>query len=178
MTQSGASRLRVLWAGWRKSYVSGETLPEENIQSPPALSIFENIFTGESDASTNYVLYEGTFCAAILNKYPYVSGHTLVLPKRATPDLTRLSNEENAELWEITNKAVKAITEAYHPDGINVGINIGKAAGASIPEHLHVHCLPRWEGDTTFLTSIAEARMIPETLTSSYQRLKEVWPIG
>ena len=178
MTQSGTSRLRVLWAGWRKSYVSGEIDSQENMQSPPASSIFENIFTGESDAGANYILYEGTFCAAILNKYPYVSGHTLVLPKRATPDLMSLSNEENTELWEITNKAVKAITAAYHPDGINVGMNIGKAAGASIPEHLHVHCLPRWEGDTTFLTSIAEARMIPETLTSSYQRLKEVWPIG
>ncbi|MCH2616243.1 MAG: HIT domain-containing protein [Acidimicrobiales bacterium] len=176
MTQSGASRLRVLWAGWRKSYVSGEVQNEENVQPLPTSSIFENIFTGESDTGSNYVLYEGTFCAAILNKYPYVSGHTLVLPKRAIPDLIHLSNEESAELWEITNKAVKAITEAYQPDGINVGMNIGKAAGASIPEHLHVHCLPRWEGDTTFLTSIAEARMIPETLTSSYQRLKEVWP--
>ena len=101
-----------------------------------------------------------------------------MLPKRAIADLTLLSDEESAELWEITNKAVNAITEAYQPDGINVGMNIGKAAGASIPEHLHVHCLPRWEGDTTFLTSIAEARMIPEALTSSYQRLKDVWPAG
>ena len=178
MTQSGASGLRVLWAGWRKSYVSGEVQTDVNVQTLPTSSIFESIFAGESDTGSDYVLFEGTFCAAILNIYPYVSGHTLVLPKRAVPDLTRLSNEESTELWEITNKAVKAITDAYHPDGINVGMNIGKAAGASIPEHLHVHCLPRWEGDTTFLTSIAEARMIPETLTSSYQRLKEAWPAG
>tara|TARA_B100000902_G_scaffold344355_1_gene349693 strand:- start:1626 stop:2153 length:528 start_codon:yes stop_codon:yes gene_type:complete len=172
------SRLGVMWAGWRKSYVSGEVQTEENAQAEPTTSIFESIFTGRSDADANYVLYEGAFCAAILNKYPYVSGHTLVLPKRAIADLTLLSDEESAELWEITNKAVNAITEAYQPDGINVGMNIGKAAGASIPEHLHVHCLPRWEGDTTFLTSIAEARMIPEALTSSYQRLKDVWPAG
>ena len=178
MTQPDASRLRVLWAGWRKSYVSGEAQPEKSIQSSTASSIFEDIFSGKSNAGDNYVLYEGTSCAAILNKYPYVSGHILVLPKRAISDLEHLNDEENGELWEITNRAVKAITEAYAPDGINVGMNIGKAAGASIPEHLHVHCLPRWEGDTTFLTSIAEARMIPETLTSSFQRLKEVWPAG
>ena len=139
-------------------------------------SVFNKIFSGEKNNESDYILFEGEHCAAILNKYPYVSGHILVLPKRATPSLQDLTNSESEELWRIINAAVKAISTAYAPDGINVGMNIGKAAGASIPEHLHVHCLPRWEGDTTFLTSVAEARMIPETLSSTYESLRRAWP--
>ena len=139
-------------------------------------SVFNEIFSGEKNNESDYILFEGEHCAAILNKYPYVSGHILVLPKRATPSLQDLTNSESEELWRIINAAVKAISTAYAPDGINVGMNIGKAAGASIPEHLHVHCLPRWEGDTTFLTSVAEARMIPETLSSTYESLRRAWP--
>ena len=112
----------------------------------------------------------------MLNLYPYVSGHVLVLPKRKVGDLVNLENEEYIELWEGVRLATQAIQSAYKPDGINIGANIGEAAGASIPDHLHVHCLPRWKGDTTFLTSVAEARMIPETLSSSWDRLRENWP--
>lgn len=176
MIQSGASRLRVLWSGWRKSYVAGETIEKSDNEQMESDSVFNEIFSGEKKNESDYILFEGEHSAAILNKYPYVSGHILVLPKRATPSLHDLTNSESEELWRIINDAVKAISTAYVPDGINVGMNIGKAAGASIPEHLHVHCLPRWEGDTTFLTSVAEARMIPETLSSTYERLRRAWP--
>jgi len=171
-TKSGSTRIGRLWAGWRRAYVTNE-------RKKPLLgseSIFEDLFLSDDPDSKRYVLWEGDHCAAILNLYPYVSGHVLILPKRAVPSLQQLTDEESNELWEITNLAVTAITEAYKPHGINVGVNIGKAAGASIPEHLHMHCLPRWEGDTTFLTTLAETRMIPETLSSSYERLKKHWP--
>ena len=177
MTEPVTSRLRVLWAGWRRSYVSGETRSKELTKSPDSSSVFENILADKENIESNYVLHIGNHCAAVLNKYPYVSGHILILPKRAVPDLAKLTTEESTELWSIINDSVKAITVAYGPDGMNIGMNIGRAAGASIPEHLHVHCLPRWEGDTTFLTSVAEARMIPETLDSSFKRLKRAWPI-
>ena len=112
----------------------------------------------------------------MLNRFPYVSGHVLVLPKRKVGDLVDLTPDEYFELWEGVRLSVEAIRKAYSPDGINVGVNIGEAAGARIPDHVHVHCLPRWKGDTTFLTSVAEARMIPETLSSSWTNLQAHWP--
>lgn len=172
MSETGTSRIGRLWAGWRRAYVSKET----RNPSPKHGSVFEDFFLSDQTAQEIFVLWEGKTCAVMLNIYPYVSGHLLVLPKRAVPSLQDLSYEESGELWELVNDAVSAISDTYMPDGINVGINIGKAAGASIPEHLHVHCLPRWNGDTTFLTSVAETRMIPETLSSTYENLKKNWP--
>lgn len=166
------NRIGRLWAGWRSSYVSTK-------QERPSIdsgSVFEDIFLSDDPEVKKYILWEGNYCAAMLNTYPYVSGHTLVLPKRAVPNLLDLSKDESSEIWQAVNDSVAAITNAYNPHGVNVGMNIGRAAGASIPEHLHVHCLPRWEGDTTFLTSIAEAKMIPEPLMSSYEKLKKNWP--
>lgn len=174
MNAKGESNLMGrLWAGWRKSYVSSE----RGKPRPKSGSIFEDLFLFGDLDSKRHILWEGDSCAAILNTYPYVSGHILVLPKRAVSSLQELTHQENTELWEVVNSAVIAITDAYNPDGINVGMNIGKAAGASIPEHLHVHCLPRWEGDTTFLTAVAETRMIPETLSASFSKLEKCWPL-
>jgi len=164
-----------LWAGWRKQYVSGAV--ETNSPSRSEKTVFEEIFNGDNTSNTqSYVLWEGELCAAVLNLFPYVSGHILVLPKRAVSELNDLTENEYSELWEGVRLAVTAINRAYKPDGVNVGINIGEAAGASIPDHIHVHCIPRWKGDTTFLTTVAEVRMIPETLTSSWENLREHWP--
>ncbi|MBG01745.1 MAG: HIT family hydrolase [Acidimicrobiaceae bacterium] len=170
-----SSRLGRLWAGWRKEYVSGEV--DVTPTGFEEKTVFETMFEdSQGPNSDNYILWEGAHCGAVLNRYPYVSGHVLVLPKRKVGDLVDLSREEYSELWEGVRLAVEAIHKAYCPDGINVGVNIGKAAGASIPDHVHVHCLPRWKGDTTFLTSVAEARMIPETLSSSWTNLHAHWP--
>ncbi|MCB0976984.1 MAG: HIT domain-containing protein, partial [Acidimicrobiales bacterium] len=113
-----------------------------------------------------------------LNAFPYGSGHLMVLPQRAVPDLADLTPTESAELWAGVNDAVVAIRSAYRPDGVNVGMNLGAGAGAGVPDHLHVHCLPRWSGDTNFVTAIAETRVLPEPLAVSWEKLRAAWPAG
>ncbi len=164
-----------IWAGWRREYVSRG--PDAAKETTDRSTVFEKIFEANPEPNNeNYILWQGAHCAAVLNLYPYVSGHVLVLPKRKVSDLASLNDKEYIELWEGVRLATQAIQSAYSPDGINIGVNIGEAAGASIPEHVHVHCLPRWKGDTTFLTSVAEVRMIPETLSSSWNKLRGCWP--
>ena len=99
----------------------------------------------------------------------------MVIPHREVEKLTDLTPQEYEELWQLVKKVVQSLEEAYGPDGINVGLNQGKAAGAGIPEHLHVHCLPRWSGDTNFSTTVAGARVLPESLTDTWTRLREAW---
>jgi len=99
----------------------------------------------------------------------------MVIPLREVEALTDLTPQEYEELWQLVKKVVQSLEEAYGPDGINVGLNQGKAAGAGIPDHLHVHCLPRWSGDTNFSTTVAGARVLPESLTDTWTRLREAW---
>jgi len=99
----------------------------------------------------------------------------MVIPHREVEKLTDLTPQEYEELWQLVKKVVQSLEEAYGPDGINVGLNQGKAAGAGIPDHLHVHCLPRWSGDTNFSTTVAGARVLPESLTDTWTRLREAW---
>lgn len=162
-----------IWAGWRSAYVSGiqaDTVPDGEG------SIFERILASGLPDSESYVLWRGQHTAALLNAYPYGTGHLMVLPRVGVTDLADLSNEAHGELWEGVRLAVAAIRTAYNPDGVNVGVNLGRAGGASIPGHLHVHCLPRWAGDTTFLTTIAETRMISEPLDVTWAKLRDAWP--
>jgi ATP adenylyltransferase len=114
----------------------------------------------------------------VLNAYPYASGHLLVTPVRHVGCLDQLNPEESAELWEATVRSVAVITAAYDPDGINMGANLGRAAGAGLPDHVHLHVLPRWSGDTNFMTTVAGVRVIPESLTDAWRRLHEAWSDG
>lgn len=162
-----------IWAGWRSAYVSGG---ETEVRVPDGDgTIFERILNSGWPDDETYVLARGEHVAALLNAYPYGTGHLMVLPKVAVPDLLDLSPEAHAELWEMVRVAVAAIRTAYNPDGVNVGANLGRAGGASIPGHLHVHCLPRWLGDTTFLSTVAETRMLPEPLDMTWQKLRDAW---
>jgi len=111
-----------------------------------------------------------------MNAYPYASGHLLVMPARHIGELEALTAEESAELWHATRCAAAAIDAAYDPDGINMGANLGRAAGAGIPAHLHLHVVPRWSGDTNFMTSVAGVRVMPEPLPSGWRRLTDAWP--
>lgn len=163
-----------LWAGWRTAYVAAA---DKQMGAPEGGgSIFENIIDADLTDEEAYILWRGEHCFALLNLYPYTSGHLLVLPRRAVTDLGDLTDGESAELWWGTQAGVAAIRAAYEPDGVNVGMNLGKAGGAGIPDHLHMHCLPRWAGDTNFMTSVAEIRVIPETLHSAWSRLQATWP--
>ena len=111
-----------------------------------------------------------------MNAYPYASAHVLVLPLRHAATLGELTEAESAELWWATQRSVATIEQAYDPDGLNMGANLGRAAGAGIPSHVHLHVLPRWSGDTNFMTSVSETRVLPETLQLSWKRLTDAWP--
>jgi ATP adenylyltransferase len=165
--------LERLWNGWRSAYVQGGGAESPHVGEG---SVFTRILaSGLDDVETN-VVHRGPSCFAILNAFPYSTGHVLVLPYREVADLEDLSAGETAELWTTVTDAVRAIKQTYAPEGINVGINLGKPAGGSISEHLHVHVVPRWTGDTNFMTAIANTRTLPEALTDTGRRLRAAWP--
>ncbi len=166
--------LEQLWAGWRNAYVSETTDAERRGDDRDC--VFCAIAASGAPSPDNGMVWRGDLTFAVLNAYPYASGHLLVLPLRHVSDLEELTGEESAELWVTTLAAVRAITVAYEPDGMNVGANLGRAAGAGIPRHLHFHVVPRWSGDTNFMTSIAGVRVIPETLAGAWDKLAKAWP--
>lgn len=135
------------------------------------------IFCGALDAApaSSLILHRGARCFVILNKYPYSNGHLLVVPRRHVGTLAGLDGAELGELAALAQAAEKVLTAAYAPHGINVGINVGRAAGAGAPGHLHAHLVPRWEGDTNFMTVVADTRVVPEELDATAQRLKPIF---
>jgi ATP adenylyltransferase len=166
------SPLERLWAGWRSDYLARATGP------PDGDCVFCAVLaSGLPDEETHVVWRHPDGAAmAILNAYPYASGHLLVMPTRHTGELENLGPGESQALWAGVTEAVRALKAAYQPDGLNVGVNLGRAAGAGIPGHLHEHVVPRWFGDTNFMTSLADARVLPEALAVSAQRLRAAWP--
>ncbi|HXW33869.1 MAG TPA: HIT domain-containing protein [Acidimicrobiales bacterium] len=167
--------LENLWAGWRHEYVTAATLAERTGEDGGC--VFCRIAASGPPSPENLVVWRGELTFAVLNAYPYSSGHLLVMPVRHVAEIDELSVEERAELWSGIEQAITAITRAYEPDGLNMGANLGRAAGAGIPSHLHVHVLPRWSGDTNFMTSVAGVRVMPESLTESWRKLTESWPV-
>jgi len=131
---------------------------------------------GNDDAVAN-VVWRGRSCVAVLNAYPYTSGHLMVLPSRHVGELGHLEADESSELWAAVRNAVVALGAAYRPGGVNIGANLGRAAGAGVPGHLHMHALPRWDGDTNFMTTVAEARVLPEPLSDTWAKLRAAWPV-
>jgi ATP adenylyltransferase len=166
-------RLDHLWAGWRSAYVTG--VAQEAVEKRTDGCIFCAL-AASHDADSTQVLERGEHVFALLNAYPYNSGHLMVAPLRHEGDLEALTGDESAELMQMIVQATRALKQAYSPDGVNVGMNLGRAAGAGIPGHLHVHVLPRWEADTNFMTAVAEARVLPEALPVSHDRLVSAWP--
>jgi len=122
-----------------------------------------------------HVVWSGEATVAMLNAYPYSSGHLLVMPRRHVRELEELTGVEATGLWQAVHGAVAALKAAYRPDGLNLGLNLGRAAGAGIPGHLHVHVVPRWLGDTNFMTTAAGVRVLPEALGVTWQRVKTAW---
>jgi ATP adenylyltransferase len=165
--------LERLWNGWRSAYVQG--LEEPTVERGEG-SVFTQILAAGLDDAQTHIVHRGASCFVILNAFPYSTGHLLVLPYREVADLEDLEPDETAELWATVTDAVVAIKQAYAPEGINIGINLGKPAGGSISEHLHVHVVPRWTGDSNFMTAIANTRTIPEALADTAERLRAAWP--
>ena len=138
--------------------------------------MFCRIAASGGTSPDNGVVWRGRECFAVLNAYPYASGHLLVLPVRHVGELDGLSTTESAELWQGTRGAATTVRRAYDPDGMNIGINLGRAAGAGVPGHLHVHIVPRWSGDTNFMNSVGDVRVMPEPLEKAWHRLAGEWP--
>ena len=156
--------MKQLWAGWRSQYI-------ESVGEPSDGCVLCGVI-----ADGSHVIWRGELVAVILNAYPYTSGHVMVLPVRHVGDPEDLDTDEAAELWSTVTNAVVAIKRAYRPDGVNFGANLGAAAGAGVPGHFHIHALPRWVGDTNFMTSVADTRVMPEALSTTIDKLKKAWP--
>ncbi len=168
--------LEHLWAGWRTEYVvSGG---DDGGHGQGDACVFCRILASGPPSADNGILWVGTHAFAVLNAYPYASGHLMVLPTRHISSLAELTEAEGLELWSGLRLGVAALHEAYAPEGVNLGANLGQAAGAGIPRHLHLHAVPRWLGDTNFMTTVAGTRVLPEALTATWERLVAAWPPG
>ena len=153
-----------LWTPWRYAYVTGA--------QKPTGCIFCEAFKQKDDRAA-LILYRGSHCFIILNTFPYTSGHVMVVPNEHVDQLEKLSAPATHELIDLCQRMEQVLREVYHPDGVNLGMNIGRAAGAGVADHIHTHVLPRWVGDTNFMTTTAETRVLPEALETTYQRLRE-----
>jgi ATP adenylyltransferase len=152
-----------LWTPWRFDYI-------KNLKRPSEACVFCSILL-ESNDGQNFVLHRGTFSYAVLNLYPYTAGHTLIVANRHIAFLRDARNEELHEFLELAQRCEKALDAEYRPEGFNVGFNLGRAAGAGVENHLHMHILPRWTGDSNFVSVVSETRVLPEELPTTYQRL-------
>ncbi len=154
-----------LWAPWRLEYIAGEKTEG---------CIF-CVFPSQDDDRKNRILYRGEHAFVIMNAFPYSNGHLLVVPYCHISDLTELNDEQSLELMQLVKKSICVLKEAFRPDGINVGVNQGTAAGAGIADHVHLHIVPRWNGDTNFMPVFADVKVIPEALETTYDKLKSIY---
>ena len=127
------------------------------------------------DGPENLVVYRGRSAFVILNRYPYTSGHLMVAPYAHKGSLEDLDPETRAEIMELSNRAMSVLRAVYHPEAFNLGANIGAAAGAGVAHHVHLHVVPRWGGDTNFMSTIGETRVLPEQLPDTYRRIRQAW---
>jgi ATP adenylyltransferase len=153
-----------LWAPWRLQYIRGEKDGECIFCTKPALEDEEAL-----------IAYRGEKCFVMLNAFPYTSGHVMVAPYEHTADLAGLDEATALELTTLTQRSLRAIGAAYSPEGFNVGANLGTVAGAGIADHVHMHVVPRWEGDTNFMSVVGEVRVLPESLEDTHRTLKEAF---
>ena len=150
-----------LWAPWRLSYVTNTGRSAG--QSCVLCAEFD------SSESSSLKLHDGDRCFVILNKYPYNNGHLMVVPNRHVATLSETLPSELSELMTLTRTAERVLSEAYDPDGLNIGINLGRSAGAGVPGHLHIHVVPRWDGDTNFMTVVGGVRVMPTSLEAVWE---------
>jgi len=166
------SMLDHLWNGWRAAYVGEHVAARAEAGTG---SVFSQILASGLDDADTHVVYRGATCFVIMNAFPYTSGHLMVLPYREVADLEALTVTEVSELWATVTDAVTTLKAAYRPEGLNVGINLGQPAGGSVSQHLHVHVVPRWIGDANFMTAVANARTLPESIGHSAAKVRAHW---
>jgi ATP adenylyltransferase len=157
--------LERLWTPWRLAYVSGG--------GESTGCVFCNAL--DDDDSAPLIVFRGTSCFVILNLFPYNNAHLLIVPNRHVASLADAAPDELTELMSLARVAELAINQAYAPHGMNLGINLGKPAGAGVPGHLHMHVVPRWSGDTNFMTVIGQTRVLPEELPVTADKLRPIF---
>jgi ATP adenylyltransferase len=161
----------LLWTPWRYKYITSANSPSAEPALPNSC-VFCSIRDSSSD-DTNYVLHRANHNLVVLNIYPYGSGHLLIVPYEHTANLDEATKETTNELMDLAKRCQTVLREVYQPHGFNIGINLGKSAGAGVAAHLHMHILPRWTGDANFMTTLSETRVIPEDLSTTYSKLKD-----
>lgn len=155
--------MKQLWAPWRKKYIEKEVKVEG--------CVFCNA-QAKTDSADNLIAFRGKHAYVILNRYPYTSGHLMAIPFEHKSNLEELDAKTRAEMMELTSRCTTILRKIYKTESFNVGINIGEAAGAGVLGHVHIHIVPRWVGDTNFMTSIGEMRVLPEALEDTYKRVR------
>jgi len=158
--------MKQIWSPWRMEYIMEH--------SPMHGCIFCEAIR-QADDETSLILFRGERAFVILNRYPYTSGHLMVVPYDHFGSITELDPDTRAEIMELMSKAEQVVKAEYHPEGFNLGANIGEAAGAGVPNHVHFHIVPRWSADANFMTAVADTRVLPEGLAQTYKRLKQRW---
>ena len=165
-------RLEQLWNGWRAEYVQGDTKRDNS-----GRSVFTKILQSDMKDEESHIVHRGIHSFVMLNGFPYSPGHLLVLPYREVAELEDLTSEEHDEIWSTVTFGVRVLKSEYSPQGINVGINLGASAGGSIAQHLHVHIVPRWGGDTNFMVATANTTILPEALDVTAARVRSAWKV-
>ncbi|HOC58910.1 MAG: HIT domain-containing protein [Syntrophaceae bacterium] len=150
--------MKTIFAPWRMEYLVSE--------KPNGC-----VFCKCSIRCDDYVIYEGKTCFVMLNRYPYVNGHLMIIPTRHLGNISELTLAERAEIFSLLDTSIQVLKESMNPQGFNIGMNLGKAAGAGVEEHAHVHVIPRWEGDTNFMSVVGQVRVIPEELATTAAKL-------
>jgi len=155
-----------IWTPWRMEYIQ---------EKKDGTGCIFCLACEAEDDENNLVFSRGKHVYMILNRYPYTSGHVMCVPYVHVDRLDALSQAARVEMIEFTNRACEVLQKVYHPDGFNVGLNLGKMAGAGVESHLHMHIVPRWVGDTNFMASLGNTRILPESLPETYIRVKSAW---
>ena len=151
-----------LFTPWRYAYIT-------NADKIPGCLFCEIL---KKDDRAAWIVHRGKHCFVMLNAFPYTSGHVMIVPYAHVPELRKLDSDTAHEVIDLAQKAETVLREVYRPDGLNMGINLGRAAGAGVADHVHLHVLPRWVGDTNFMTVAGETRVMPESLEQTYEKLK------
>jgi ATP adenylyltransferase len=155
--------MKHIWSPWRMEYI-------ENHGKQGGCVFCEVV--AAADSTDNLIVYRGQLAFVILNRYPYTSGHVMVVPFEHKPNLEQLDAATRGEMMELTSRATAVLRTTYNTQAFNVGLNIGEAAGAGVKEHVHIHVVPRWNGDTNFMSSLADTRILPELLEDTWQRIR------
>jgi ATP adenylyltransferase len=166
--------LERIWSGWRSSYVAAAPARAGGVVDELG-SVFTRLLNSGAPDTETHIVHRSSCCFVLVNLFPYTAGHLLVVPYREVADLEDLGTDETLDLWSTVTEAIGVVRSVYAPDGLNIGLNLGRPAGGSVPDHLHVHVVPRWTGDSNFMSAISNTQTLPESLDDTAAKLRSGW---